>query len=232
MLNKLKSNYEELQIKPSVDLWSRLENELDKKTEIVLKPAFQWWRYAAIVLLFISVGSIIYFKDKNEFNYKKKDYMMKNVLEETDIPLNPEFESIPFSDKKEIKSTDENNIVVFKENKTKKAKTGEKQEIIQTYYPVEYKLSLANEKNINLKNSLDADIIQEKDINQIMEKPILAEKNKANYISADELLLGREFDKTRKKSNENGIKFGVFNFDKPKVENVTVLGVTVYIDSE
>jgi hypothetical protein len=52
------------------------------------------------------------------------------------------------------------------------------------------------------------------------------------YINSNELLLGREFDKTRESSQKNDIKFGIFNFEKPKpkVENVTVLGVTVYVD--
>lgn len=36
MLNKLKSRYEELEIKPSSDLWSRLDDKLDKKPEKAL----------------------------------------------------------------------------------------------------------------------------------------------------------------------------------------------------
>jgi hypothetical protein len=66
--------------------------------------------------------------------------------------------------------------------------------------------------------------------------PLLAEvkKSKSNYINPDELLLGREFDKARKKASKDERKLGAFKFDNivPNVGNVTVLGVTVYLESK
>ena len=61
-----------------------------------------------------------------------------------------------------------------------------------------------------------------------------AKKTKSGYINADELLMGREFDKTREETKKDDRKFGVFNINKvfQKVDNVTVLGVTVYTDTK
>jgi gentisate 1,2-dioxygenase len=61
-LNNLKSEYEKLEIKPSADLWDRLDHKLDEKPENASKQSSEWWKYAAIILLMVSVGTIIYIK--------------------------------------------------------------------------------------------------------------------------------------------------------------------------
>lgn len=220
-LNKLKSDYEELEIKPSADLWNKLDRKLDDLPETDLEPSFQWWKYAAVVLLLFSVGMITYFNiNKNKFNAKEKDYAVTKIPENKGYLINPEFEN------QNIKSTVESGkthviktVVVSKKNKIEN-------EITHFHIP-EFKTP-----QITVKQDIDVAPVEIK--NTIINPPVIAEAKKAKpmYINSNELLLGREFDQTRENPYKNDIKFGVFNFDKPKVENVTVLGVSVYIDSK
>ena len=69
ILKQLKSDYEELEIKPSADLWSKIEAGIDEKINVSQKPALQWWKYAAVVLLLISFGTYFYFE--NQTDHKK-----------------------------------------------------------------------------------------------------------------------------------------------------------------
>ncbi|WP_306620148.1 hypothetical protein [Chryseobacterium ginsenosidimutans] len=224
MLNKLKSDYEELEIKPSLGLWDKLDQKLDGTPEIVTKTSFQWWKYAAVVLLLISVGTFIYFNiNKNSFNYKKTDHIVKKDLPNTVNPINPEFETQPDISNDERIEENEVKVVVKNQNVNSEkvfVPTNEK-EIIQPQIP-EFKtpqIAIKQPENIEDNNP---------------NLPIIAEvrKSKPSYINSNELLLGREFDKARENTYKNDVKFGIFNFDKPKIDNVTVLGVTVYIDSK
>ena len=59
------------------------------------------------------------------------------------------------------------------------------------------------------------------------------ERKKVSYISANELLLGREFDKTREEARSDK-QFGVLDVSKIKIRRphlLNILGVTVYSDS-
>ncbi|GAA4166274.1 hypothetical protein GCM10022217_39770 [Chryseobacterium ginsenosidimutans] len=229
MLNKLKSDYEELEIKPSSELWDKLDQKLDETSEIVSKTSFFWWKYAAVVLLLISVGGFIYFNYKNSFNYKTTDFIVKKGLENTVNPINPEFENravIPNIEK--IESNDVKVIVENQKNSSEKRLVPEiEQEIIQP------QISKFKTSQIAIKQSENIEIKPIK-IENNTPLPIIAEakKVKSSYINSNELLLGREFDKTRENPYKNDVKFGVFNFDKPKIDNVTVLGVSVYVDSK
>ena len=232
MLNKLKSDYEELEIRPSSELWSRLDEKLSKTPEKVKEKPFQWWKYAAVLLIFVSVGAGFYFNtNKSAFNYKETDYMVKKGLEKTVSPINPEFQNQGSYKKPQVipvKSTDVHVALKDEKKETnstlntkKKAKVPEtvisEVEIQQFVLSKPEKIEIAPAKI----DSHTPVIVQNKTT-----KPV--------YINSNELLLGREFDKTRESSQKNDIKFGIFNFEKPKpkVENVTVLGVTVYVDSK
>ncbi|SHE35117.1 hypothetical protein [Chryseobacterium takakiae] len=230
MLNKLKSHYEDLEIKPSSDLWSRLDDKLGNKPEGVFKESLQWWKYAAVLLLFVSVGIVFYFNtEKKSFNYKETDYIVKKGLEKTVNPINPELQNQVSSDKSEtIINSKANKVKITRYQKKKsdssldKTTTEKKFKTLTTEVRLEH---LAAEQDIK------TDITSAKIENHI---PVIAQEKsgKPTYINSNELLLGREFDKARETSQKNDIKLGIFNFEKPKpkVENVTVLGVTVYVD--
>lgn len=224
-LNKLKSDYEELEIKPSSELWDKLDQRLDETSEIVLKTSFQWWKYAAVILLLISAGTFIYFNiKKDSFDYKKTNYIVKKRLKNTVNPINPEFENQPVISNEE--KIENNNAKVVVENQ--KSNPKKEKEIIQP------QISEFKARSFTVKQSENIDIKPAKIENHIPNIPVIAEvkKSKSSYINANELLIGREFDKTRENPYKNDVKFGVFNFDKPKVDNVTVLGVSIYVDSK
>jgi hypothetical protein len=229
MLNKLKSNYEELEIKPSIDLWSRLEQRLEENPVTISKKTFEWWKYAAVIVFLISMGTVFYFNSGNDSGNEKVNYIVKKSLEITVNSNNPDLKyqtaypkSAPTekSDKElAIKNEKENFdkiLVPEKENTT-----------------IKNEVSVVEIQQIAVKQPEKLDIQPAGIENHV---PVIAEvkKTKPTYINSNELLLGREFDKTSRNPYKNDVKIGIFNFDKPapNVENVTVLGVTVYVDSK
>ena len=227
-LNNLKSEYEKLEIKPSADLWDRLDQKLDEKPENASKQSFGWLKYAAIVLLMVSVGTIIYFKNKNNFDHQKTGYLVKQRLENT---VNPEFEKQSVASE-EQKNNQENTVkAVLKNQETNSAEVlNSKKEVkIQKISsPVIEEIAVMQQRTIDI----NPDKIKSENI--IFSAIAEAKKTKSGYINADELLMGREFDKTREETKKDDRKFGVFNINKvfQKVDNVTVLGVTVYTDTK
>lgn len=230
MLNKLRASYEELETKPSSELWSRLDDKLDKQPEKALNKPFQWWKYAAIVVFFVSVGSLFYFNSrKNAFDYKETDYIVKNRLENTVNPIDPEFQNrgnLQELQARPVKTTDVHIAVQHQKKNTDSSSHIQKAEkIFRT------EIATVEVQQLAVTQSGKADIIPVTIENRT---PVLVRGKtaKAAYINSNELLLGREFDKARETSDKGDIKFGIFNFEKPKpkVENVTVLGVTLYVD--
>ncbi|GEN74704.1 hypothetical protein [Chryseobacterium hagamense] len=220
MLNKLKSGYEEMEAKPSAGLWDRLDETLEEIPERTPKGSSLWWKYAAVVLLMVSLGTVLYLKYQNSSGFKKPVYVMK---EGSKRMIYPEFSKPVVSgeaanQKKEIKAT-----AGIPKNQ---AETEAEIKVMQPEIsPVSIQHAAVQPQHI-------AQVIPvkiENTIPSVSDRTVAAER-KTSYISANELLLGREFDKTSRPSGTDAVKFGVFNFDRPKVENVTVLGVTVYSD--
>lgn len=229
MLNNLKSSYEELEIKPSSDLWSRLDEKLDDKPEKVLQHTFQWWKYAAVVLFFISVGAIFYFNSaKNTFDHKETDYIVKKSLEKTINPINPELQNTENFKEAQVINIAKKDSKLTRYQRKKADSSLNENKIEKILKPITPEIEIQNQVAIRPENT---DITPAKIENHT---PVLVQEKSAKptYINSNELLLGREFDKARGTSQKNDIKFGIFNFEKPrpKVENVTVLGVTVYVD--
>lgn len=230
-LNNLKSEYEKLEIKPSADLWDRLDQKLDEKPENASKQSSEWWKYAAIILLMVSVGTIIYIKNKNNFDHQKTDYIVKQRFENAVNPINPEFEKQSVASE-EQKNNQENTVkAVLKNQETNSA------EVLNSKKEVKIqKISSPVIEEIAVMQQRTIDINPDKIKSENIIFPAIAEakKTKSGYTNADELLMGREFDKTREEVKKDDRKFGVFNINKvfQKVDNVTVLGVTVYTDTK
>jgi hypothetical protein len=55
------------------------------------------------------------------------------------------------------------------------------------------------------------------------EKPLLADRKKVSYISAEDLLIGRELDKTREENYNDQRKFGVIDMSKIKIKGPSSL---------
>jgi hypothetical protein len=224
ILKQLKSDYEELEIKPSADLWSKIEAGIDEGVNVAQKPALQWWKYAAVILLLISFGTYFYFE--NQVDHKKiltKESPIDKV-EKVNI-INEE--SHPKSENlivKAIQNVVSRGDLIHKEEKQKQ-------------------LNLANKENISEKNLPEEKIKQDetvenpiiKEIDHLpVQKQTVAERKKVNYTNAEQLLLGRELDKTREENQNEQRKFGVLDIGKIKIKSPNsfkILGFTVYSDS-
>lgn len=218
MLNKLKSGYEELEVRPSAGLWEKLDHKLDEIPERTPNVSSQWWKYAAAVLLMVSFGTIFYLNHQDPSGIKKTDHAMKKGSIRI---ISPEFSKPVISDEvinpeKEIKT-----IAGISKRRTE-TESGKK--------TIQPEISPVTLHHLAVQPQHMAQIAPVKIENTISSVPEVAVETRTTYISANELLLGREFDKTSKQSGTDVVKLGVFNFDKPKVENVTVMGVTVYSD--
>ena len=230
ILRQLRSDYEKLEIKPSADLWDRIESmELEKEKTPYLssKTSFQWWKYAAVVVFLISLGGLFYFNS----NQTEKN----NVIAKNNDPVKP---SQPKSNVEIINSNinhTENNITVTSNQNRIDEVTQDKKVIIASQKPLPINhMVLAKEEKIIINDFNKTPVIEEKITNSIVEKPVIAERKKTNYIKADELLLGREFDKTRAESQDHHKTFGVLDMEKIKIKSPNsfkILGLTVFSDS-
>lgn len=224
ILKQLKSDYESLEIKPSVDLWDKIEQvrtETEKEAVFSAKKQFNWLKYASVLLLFVSLGAILYFN--NDFKKERAGYIVKN---------DPEIRTI---------NSDQDTQTVQKDLQTEGLKKNKDQSQISLIHKLTDKEEPGTEDIIPVmkeKISLKQDEINTQGIEQIMiehpEIKKIAELKKVNYINADELLQGHEFDKTRQESHNEHKKFGVLDMTKIKLRSpnsLKIFGMTVFSDS-
>jgi hypothetical protein len=221
ILRQLRSDYEKLEIKPSADLWDRIESmelEKEKTQDLSSKTSFQWWKYAAVAVLLISLGGLFYF---NSNQTEKNNVIAKNYAAKASQPKS----NIKIINSN-INHTENNIAITSNENKIDEVKQ-DKKVIIISPKPLQINNSvLAKEEKIIINDFIKTSII--------VEKPVIAERKKTNYIKADELLLGREFDKTREESHDHHKTFGVLDMGKIKIKSPNsfkILGMTVFSDS-
>lgn len=225
ILKQLKSDYEELEIKPSANLWDQIDAALEKESASPQKSSFSvnWWKYAAVVLLLISLGALMYYNEG--FNTEKTDYIVKQNL------------------KKEVLETENNSEKIFQKENTvietapkivnetdQKVKQNNNKDLVSQKEIIKPQISEPTETKIVInqpENKIDQPENIENKIN-----PVISDTKKISYVSANDLLLGRELDKSRENANMEKRNFGVIHLNKvlPNFGNVTVLGVSVYVD--
>lgn len=219
ILKQLKTDYEDLEIKPSANLWDQLESGLDSSSQTAQKSSYQWWKYAAVVALLISIGSLFYFnKDKTLDN---KIFVIKGNAENNFKPTEVVESAIANEEitKKSVlnkKDLDDSQNKFVSENSIEKIQAPKRLEII--------------EKQLK---SIETPVIALQKPENISFKTIITEKKKTSYTNADELLLGRELDKTRVESNRSE-QFGVVDASKLKIKrpgSLRIFGVKVFADS-
>ncbi|KFF12260.1 hypothetical protein IW15_11920 [Chryseobacterium soli] len=227
ILKQVRSDYEKLEIKPSADLWDRMEAELDKVPISDIKKPFQGWKYAAAILLLISFGAFFYFNSN-----KTEDKAVIATAEKLNAVAEPQpTVEIVNSNTDQAQHAE---VAVLKENKIDKIKTDKEISTVSEDHAIPNVQHLAKEEIIIKNNVIAVPAINSTVANSI-EKPVIAAKNKANYIKADELLLGREFDRTREENKGEQGKFGVLDATKIKFKSpnsLKILGVTVFSDQE
>lgn len=225
ILKQLKSDYEEREIKPSANLWDQIDAALEKESATPQKSSFSsnWWKYAAVVLLIISLGTFMYYNDG--FNTEKTDYIVKQNLKEEVLEKENYSKIIPTEEKTEEEISKE--IVKETEHKVKQ---NSNEDLVPQKEAIQPQFSEHTESRIVINQAETSIFHQEETENNIT--PEISDTKKISYVTANDLLLGNELDKSREKANADTRKFGVIHRDKmfPKFNNVVVLGATVYID--
>ncbi|NIF05007.1 hypothetical protein F3J23_06085 [Chryseobacterium sp. Tr-659] len=233
ILKQLKSDYEKLEIKPSADLWNRIdqmEQEDEKVPVMIPKRSFQWWKYAAVLVLLFSVGALLYFNQEKPAgkidlitNTKPIGHHIQTKTHDIDI------------ESTQINPVAENEMPKEKEEKRNATKVINNTETHQPEVLFENgSMVLNKDEKIIVSNSEIKAPVLDGNINPILDKTSLTEQKKAEYIHADELLQGREFQKKREEHRTDVRKFGSLDITKIKIKgpsSLKIFGVTVYSDS-
>ncbi|AYZ12258.1 hypothetical protein EGY05_10135 [Chryseobacterium arthrosphaerae] len=219
LLKQLKSDYEALEIKPSSDLWDRIEQGSPESPAVRPGKRFQWLRYVAVLILLFSVSMLLYF-NKTGQDSKTDKIVQRNPVKKS-IETDGNSLPIPTIQIKEIKKSQDNNFT-----RTVASKPSESGYIWKKKEP-----ELIEKENVILKHQEINAPVPERNLNILPDQKNIA---KTDYIKADELLLGREFDKKREENRTDIRKFGALDMTKIKIKSpntLKILGVTVYSDS-
>lgn len=229
-LNKLKADYEEFKMKPSLDLWSELDEKLDDMSRITRKGHFEWWKYAvATILLMISTGMFMYFNQNNSVGKKNNSGIVKSTIKVNKNSVQI-IKGENINSNSEV-SDNEIDLVFSEKNKVKEFNSRNKEflniKIIKTknndFFVENHPQIIFNEiplNNLDLTKAEDKIVFNEE----------MPKKNTSKYIQANDLLTGREFEKARKENLDK--QFGVIDIDRIKGPNsLKILGITIYSDS-
>lgn len=219
LLKQLKSDYEALEIKPSSDLWDRIEHGSPESPVVRPGKRFQWLRYAAVLILLFSVSMLLYF-NKTGQDSKTDKIVQRNPVKKS-IETDGNSLPVPTIQIKEVKKSQDNNFT-----RTVASKPSESGYIWKKKEP-----ELIEKEHIILKHQEINAPVPERNLNTLPDQKNIA---KTDYIKADELLLGREFDKKREENRTDIRKFGALDMTKIKIKSpntLKILGVTVYSDS-
>jgi len=212
---QLKTDYEHLEIKPSANLWEQIELGLENNSETAQKPSFQWWKYAAVIVLLLSFGTLFYY-NSDQFFKPKETIAVKKPVENNSKPED-NIESVADNKIEELNNTSEISI------KSEKAQKKQSDILIQNPSEVlkETPKIVNTEPQINLKPEVE---INNKPEQQIPESPQLAttqpvvKANKVKYVTANDLIFQRKYS-TEKKENaqENVKRLGIITINRINV---------------
>lgn len=233
ILKQLKSDYEELEIKPSADLWDRIEQGSPVSPVLSAKKRFQWLRYAAVLIFLFSTGILLYFNQDHKAD--RPDPGIAHTASGGDVPEAKlkKLLSEPRATEADNKNTEEDPDYSQIRKNVKATASSEKEDILEKSGPV-----LVKEEKIIIPTSeieINAPTL-DRTISLLPEKSTITDRKKADYIKADELLQGREFDKKREENKTDIRKFGALDMTKIKIKSpspssLKILGMTVFSDS-
>ncbi|MGI9652512.1 hypothetical protein [Chryseobacterium sp. RLHN22] len=219
ILKQLKADYEELNIKPSVNLWDQIEDQLQGRDETVRKPLFQWWKYAAVVLLLIAFGSIFYF-NSGKFSKSTQTIAVRSTEDEN---LNPSkaSEIIANSANPETKYDVGIKMIPEKANSIKKSEEAVEERSITEEVSVSKNLAVIPE--IDIKPEAEFGKIKQ----ETTESPqlVVTEKpSKVKYVTANDLIFQRKYSiEKNDKSNENTKRLGIIMINKINAPEVITI---------
>ncbi|EJL70501.1 hypothetical protein [Chryseobacterium populi] len=234
ILKHLRSDYENREIKPSSDLWDKIEGELEKASDLPLKQPFQWWKYAAVVLLFVFMGTLVYFNTNKtgiENTTMKNKLPEKTKMHSEAVQQSNNIETVP-SSAFAVNRTLNENIVGKEKNMNTQAQPQKKNPPIQNPTEIQNADILKTFPEIASVHQIKTpDIVKSGDEKVIIEKvPVsseISEKKPVKYIQASDLLAGREYDKAEGNKHKGSyIRIDLERL-KPHFSQVVTLGVTV-----
>lgn len=206
ILKQIKTDYEELEIKPSANLWGEIEDRLESGSDAVQKPLFQWWKYAAAVVLLISLGGLFY------FNYEKGSKSKETIV----VKKSTENISAP------TKNIEQNNFVENRNVEAPKVIVKSKTEVKQIEKLADFHIIKLKEtpkatdeiSQVNLK----IEPIVTTQITTETSKLVVAEKteNKTiKYITANDLIFQRKYSNEMKEGSRKNVKrLGIITINK------------------
>jgi len=215
ILKQLKTDYEDLEIKPSENLWDQIELGLDDDSQTVQKPLFQWWKYAAVIVLLVSFGTWFYF-NSDQFSKSKEAIAVKKTIK-NNSNLTENIESVTDNKNEEPNTTSE---IIIKSEKTQK-KQSEILVEIQNEGLKETPKIVNAEFQIGVKPEIEINNKPEQLINESTQlattKPVVKEM-KVKYITANDLIFQRKYNVEQKKNApENTKRLGIIKINRISV---------------
>ena len=211
---QLKTDYEHLEIKPSANLWEQIELGLENNSETAQKPSFQWWKYAAVIVLLLSFGSLFYYNSDQFFKPKETIAVKKPVENKSESKDN--IESVADNKNEEPSTTSE----IIKSEKTQKKQS---EILVETQNEVVKETpKIGNtEFQIGVKPEIEINNKPEQLINESPQlattKPVVKEM-KVKYITANDLIFQRKYSVEQKKNApENTKRLGIIKINRISV---------------
>lgn len=212
---QLRTDYENLEIKPSANLWEQIELGLDNDSETVQKLSFQWWKCAAVIVLLLSFGTLFYY-NSDQLLKPKETIAVKKPVENNSKPKD-NIESIADNKIEELNNTSEINI------KSEESQKKQAEILVQNQSEVlkEAPKTANTEPEVSLKPEIE---INNKPEQQLPESPQLAniqsvvKTNKVKYITANDLIFQRKYSIEKKENaQENGKRLGIITINRINV---------------
>lgn len=214
ILKQLNTDYEDLEIKPSENLWDQIELGLDNDSETVQKPLFQWWKYAAVIVLFLSFGTWFYF-NSDQFSKSKKAIAVKKTIENNSKPTE-NVKSIAKNKNEEPSTTSE----IIKSEKIQKKQSEilveiQNEVLKETPKIVNTEFQIGVKPDIEITNKPEQLITKSP---QLATTKLVVKEMKVKYITANDLIFQRKYSVEQKKNApENTKRLGIIKINRISV---------------
>ncbi|MGO4710600.1 hypothetical protein AB4Y90_16140 [Chryseobacterium sp. 2TAF14] len=211
---QLKTDYENLEIKPSDHLWNQIELGLDKDSETVQKPLFQWWKYAAVIAVLVSLGTVFYFN--SDQSLKPKEVIAAKNPDENNFKPTKTIESDANDDENQNITSE----IIVKSEKIQKKQS----EIWVQSQPEVLKETLKIENpqsQINIKPEIEMNTKPEQHISespQLMATKPVVKETKVKYVTANDLIFQRKYSIEKKENAQENVKrLGIITINRINV---------------
>ncbi|AZZ59649.1 hypothetical protein OKE80_05960 [Riemerella anatipestifer] len=217
MENKnLKHSYENLSEKPSPMLWEKLEEKLEANEKAT--PIFsikKMMRYAAVFLILVSLGGLLWKLNTPSIPEQHSNAIVSNQTTTTKTPVESTTEN----------TTSQENLLIEKKNEIE---IKPQLKIEKNNYQAIAKNNFTHKDSLRIKNLENSEILAKS----------AEEKKEETYVTADQLLFGREIGKKKRNQSESKSKLGKVDKKETKEsmlpieikepKEVEVLGVKIY----